>query len=234
MAKQTVPKVKSDGNRIVRWTAAALAVVLIAGTGAVLLYGSHAATGGSLSLSPATGSMLVGSTMSVTVQVNSGTDTMSTVEADLTYPSTLLQYKGIVTTGSQFNDATPPVTTGTGTLAIVRASTIPVTGTANFVTVEFNVIAAGTATIAFAPTSAIYRQADAVNIFSASTPGTYTFTLPPVTGDVNGDRHVNSLDIALMMSNWNKTGVTKAQGDLSGDGKVTALDIAIMLTNWGV
>ncbi len=52
-------------------------------------------------------------------------------------------------------------------------------------------------------------------------------------GDVNSDNIVNSLDFSIMLSNWNKTGATRAQGDLSGDGAVTSLDFSILLTNWG-
>jgi hypothetical protein len=68
---------------------------------------------------------------------------------------------------------------------------------------------------------------------------TPTVTPPPttgctVTGDITCDNHVTSLDLAILLTNWNKqTGATRAQGDLSGDGKVTSLDLAILLSNWG-
>jgi hypothetical protein len=55
-----------------------------------------------------------------------------------------------------------------------------------------------------------------------------------VSGDVSGDGHVTSLDLAILLTNWNKlSGATRNQGDLSGDGKVTSLDLAILLSNWG-
>jgi hypothetical protein len=66
-----------------------------------------------------------------------------------------------------------------------------------------------------------------------STP-TPTPTPTDVPGDVNGDGHVTSLDLAMLLSNWNKqSAATKSQGDLSGDGQVTALDLAMLLSNWG-
>lgn len=66
-----------------------------------------------------------------------------------------------------------------------------------------------------------------------STPGSSPIPTS-VPGDVNGDGHVNSADIALLLSNWNKqSGATLAQGDLNGDGKVTSIDLAILLSNWG-
>ncbi len=237
MAKQKQAKITTNknGSRVARWAAAALAVVLIAGAGAALLYHSQAATGtATLSISPTSSVLTVGNTLSVTINVNSGTDNVSTVQADLVYPSALLQYKSIDATGSQFNDVVPAPAFGTGTISITRATTSLVSGTQQFVTVNFTVLAAGTATVGFANTSAVYRQSDAINIYTTGTSGVYTLQLPPVTGDVNGDRHVNAADIAVILSHWNQTGVTKAQGDLSGDGKVTAVDIAILLTNWGV
>jgi hypothetical protein len=62
---------------------------------------------------------------------------------------------------------------------------------------------------------------------------TPTPTGAAVAGDVSGDGHITSLDLAILLSNWNRGGATRAQGDLSGDGKVTSLDLAILLSNWG-
>jgi thermitase len=167
------PHVKTNRNRIARWPVAAVVVGLIAAIGAVLLFQSHAATVGSLTLSPGTGTAQVGSTLSVTVQVDSSTEVISTVEADLTYPANLLQFKDVTSTGSQFNDATPAPTVGPGTVNIVRASVAPLSGSLQFVTVNFTVLASGTANIGFASTSAIYRQSDVANLFGAGTGGTY-------------------------------------------------------------
>ncbi|MDB5163486.1 MAG: hypothetical protein JWS12_103 [Candidatus Saccharibacteria bacterium] len=51
-------------------------------------------------------------------------------------------------------------------------------------------------------------------------------------GDVNGDNAIDALDLSLVLSNWNKTGATKAQGDLNADGVVDALDLSTVLANW--
>ena len=64
-----------------------------------------------------------------------------------------------------------------------------------------------------------------------STTGNATTTTKP--GDVNGDGAVNALDLSIIASNWQKSGVTSAQGDLNGDGAVNALDLSILATNWG-
>ncbi len=57
---------------------------------------------------------------------------------------------------------------------------------------------------------------------------------PPATkpGDVNGDNVIDSLDLSLVLSNWNKTSATKAQGDLNADGIVDSLDLSLVLANW--
>lgn len=57
-------------------------------------------------------------------------------------------------------------------------------------------------------------------------------TQPAKPGDVNGDNAIDALDLSIILSNWNKTGQTKAQGDLNSDGTVDALDLSTVLTNW--
>ena len=63
-------------------------------------------------------------------------------------------------------------------------------------------------------------------------------TVPPVvvppakSGDVNGDTTIDALDLSTVLTNWNKSGQTRAQGDLNADGTVDALDLSIILTNW--
>ena len=53
-------------------------------------------------------------------------------------------------------------------------------------------------------------------------------TRAPIPGDVNGDFHVNSQDIAIVLSNWLGTGT----GDCTGDGVVDSRDITVVLSNW--
>lgn len=63
-------------------------------------------------------------------------------------------------------------------------------------------------------------------------------TSPAITvlfdnGDVNGDAHVNISDLAIVASNWGKTGMTYAQGDLNGDGKVNISDLSVLADYYG-
>ena len=59
----------------------------------------------------------------------------------------------------------------------------------------------------------------------------HAFLLTPwAPGDLNGDGVVNGLDIALVASNWLRTGFNNA--DANGDGVVNGLDIALISANW--
>lgn len=56
-----------------------------------------------------------------------------------------------------------------------------------------------------------------------------------VTGDINGDNKVDYLDLAILASNYHKTGQSYAQGNLNNDpvGNVDVYDFAILASNWG-
>jgi hypothetical protein len=56
----------------------------------------------------------------------------------------------------------------------------------------------------------------------------------PCPGDVNGDRVVDLLDLATLLSSFGTTsGATPADGDLSGDGAVDLIDLAMLLSSFG-
>lgn len=48
-------------------------------------------------------------------------------------------------------------------------------------------------------------------------------------GDLDGDGHVNAIDLALLLGSW---GGTQGGADLDGDGSVGASDLAVMLGAW--
>ena len=58
----------------------------------------------------------------------------------------------------------------------------------------------------------------------------YTPTLLP--GDANGDGTVNGADLDIVLSNYNKTGMTWAQGDFDGNGTVNGIDLNTVLSNY--
>ena len=70
----------------------------------------------------------------------------------------------------------------------------------------------------------------ASDLFAARIDAKGTMGPPPagITGDLNGDGAVNSVDIAILLSQWGGSG----SADLSGNGIVASEDIAILLSNW--
>ena len=115
----------------------------------------------------------------------------------------------IAVTVSNTSSSTQPVANGAFTdLALALPTVIPTGGIANLLmsgTVTQVTVAQGlNATLAIAGTRV------------------------PIPGDLNGDFLVNSLDLAILLSNWLGTG----SGDCNGDGIVDSRDIAVLLSNW--
>jgi hypothetical protein len=54
---------------------------------------------------------------------------------------------------------------------------------------------------------------------------------PPIKGDLNNDKKVNSLDYSLLINKWFQTTNIEKE-DLNQDGKVDARDLGIMMSNW--
>jgi plastocyanin len=58
-----------------------------------------------------------------------------------------------------------------------------------------------------------------------------TVTIP---GDVNGDGHVGSADLALILAYWQeKAPPAPANADIVGNGVIGSADLALILANWG-
>lgn len=70
---------------------------------------------------------------------------------------------------------------------------------------------------------------DRANNLGGSTIGSFVEAgVAPLTGDINGDGLVDGTDLALVLGNWNSSGV----GDLDCSGVVDGTDLAIVLGNW--
>ena len=52
-------------------------------------------------------------------------------------------------------------------------------------------------------------------------------------GDANGDDAVDYLDLGILATNYDQTGMTWAQGDFTADGTVDYLDLGILATEYG-
>ena len=55
---------------------------------------------------------------------------------------------------------------------------------------------------------------------------------PKVPGDVNGDGHVNILDLLAVVAAWGACG-SPCPADVTGDGTVNILDLLFVVANWG-
>lgn len=53
-----------------------------------------------------------------------------------------------------------------------------------------------------------------------------------LAGDIDGNGLIDALDLSLLLTNWGKVGVPRAQGDLNADSNIDALDLSLVLTNW--
>jgi hypothetical protein len=192
MKKSPNAKIASNGILssigIKKGVALALAIVVIGGVsylGAHNNTNSHAATAtATLALMPATNKYQVGDTIPVVVQVNSVTG-ISTIEAGISYPSSLLKFLS-VTEGSIFTVQGRTATGTAGTIDIIRTlpgGTAGATGANTVVTVNFQVLAAGTATVGLTTASGVYDIAAGANIYDATSSkgGAYTLQLPPPT-----------------------------------------------------
>jgi hypothetical protein len=156
--------------------AGALLIILFAAIGSYVLVISRAAGGGTLSLTPASQSLSLGSSITITIKENSGTDTVNAIEADLTYDQTKLQFVSIDTSTGPFNNIVAQKSGGNGVVNLSAASSPAVTGTQTVATVTFKAIGTGTTSINFAGTSAIVRSTDTTNILGTSTGGSYTIS----------------------------------------------------------
>jgi hypothetical protein len=110
------------------------------------------------------GSYTNGSTVTVQIRENSYGTAVNTVQANLSYPSALLQFVSISTTGSPFT-TTIQSTGGSGSVQLgVGLLSDSVTGDQLVGTVTFTVIATGSARIDFVAGSGVAAAATSTDI----------------------------------------------------------------------
>src|SRR5262245_27365953 len=129
-----------------------LATILATVVGALSLVASPlagAAGSASLYLSPASASVVKGNTLTVKVYENSGSTEVNAVQANLTYPTSLLTYKSYSSSSAFSIEAENP-SGNTGSLHFSRGNITPRTGVQLVVTVLFQAAASsGTANVNF-------------------------------------------------------------------------------------
>jgi|GEM_PF-6381674 len=118
-----------------------------------------------LYITPDSGTYTIGSTVTIVVRENSLATAVNSLQATFTYPAGLLQYQSTDVTGTPFDTPAFQSSGGSGTVAITLTSLGgSITGDNLVATVTFTVLGAGSATVAFDPSSGIARKTDSTNI----------------------------------------------------------------------
>ena len=176
---------KSVKTMFTGWTRAVLiiAVVVVAGVG--LTHLTFAATG-SLTFTPSSGSFNVGDTFNVTLVENSGSDPADTIDAFVTFPTSLLQFVGDTTVAPFSLNPSGTDTASGGTVQITRAQLgTTSTGQQTVSVLSFKVLAAGSATVGFnAGNSKIW--ANGSDVLTSSPSATFTLVAPATGGGTTG------------------------------------------------
>ena len=178
-----------------------------------------------LSLSPASGTYTINSSLVLTVtETSATTDAVNAVEADLAYNSTELQF--VSATCSSTFSLTAVATGGSGSVNLACA--IPnstTTGTQTVGTVTFTVIGGGSTALTFASTSAILLASNQTNTWNGVvTGGTYTLATPPTTSITSpaSSAYVHGSTLSVTANASDVIGVTKTE--LNVDGTLVATD----------
>jgi chitodextrinase len=185
---------------------AMLFAAIFAVIGVIFISFSLAATPGTMSLTPATAQVAVGSTFTVRINEDSLTDTVNAVQADLTYDATKLEFVSADAANSQFtvqaqNDG------GSGKVSIARGATTPVSGVQLVSTLTFKALAPGSTAISFANTSLLLTSSSNANILTNTYGATVTVVdnaAPSVPGTITGSgATVNSMTLNWVASTDN-------------------------------
>lgn len=135
-----------------------------------LLSGTAFAASASLYMAPSASSVVNGNTVTVYIHESSGSEPVNGVQANFSYPASLLQFVSINST-SAFSIVAQN-SGGGGSVAIARGAMPAVSGDQVVASVSFKAIASsGTATLAFTSGSAVTSANSNTNIMTSS-PGT--------------------------------------------------------------
>ncbi len=210
---------------IVKNSLAVFVVLLVSIIGVKLLVSSHAATGATLTMTPSSTSVTAGSNVTVTINEDSGTDPVNSVQASLSYDSSQLQYVSM-TEGTAFPTIAANSVGTPGVIRVGRATQgTPVTGSNEVVTLTFKVLASsGSIGLTYDKNySFVVRSTDNVDILSLLTGTTLTvdgiptasasMTLSPAAASVDSGSTVN----VVVRSNSGTASVNSVQAYIGYD-----------------
>jgi hypothetical protein len=156
-----------------------LSVLFIAAT-PLLLTSSVFAASASMYLSPSSGTVAIGSTISLAVYEDSGTQDVNAARANLTYNASVLDFVSVTSSPAFSIDAS--TSGGNGTVNIERGALPAVTGNQLIATITFSGKAGGSAAVNFTGSSSVLAASGAQanqNILTGTTGGSYTVPSPP-------------------------------------------------------
>lgn len=172
-------------------------------------------------LSPASNTVNVGDQLSVAIRLNSGGVSIRGVQANLSYPTSKLEFVNIDATGSAFEIQFQNVG-GSGLVKIARTTATPVSGDNLVARVIFKANSSGSSSISFASGTTIVRSSDNKEESSTKVGGTYnisgTGTPIPPTVDIkanssNGPVTINyNTSATLSWTSTNAIGCTASNG----------------------
>ena len=139
----------------------------------------HAAA--NLTLSPSSKTITKGNNFTVSVYTNTGGELVNTLQANLSYPTSKLQFVSMSAVGGAF-EIQAEGTGGSGSIRIGRGTLSPKSGSLLISKITFKAIATGSATVSFVSGSKVVRDSDNTDILSSKVGGTYTVkstTSPP-------------------------------------------------------
>jgi chitodextrinase len=152
--------------------------LVFAAVGGYIIWRSFAAPAPpTIYLSPASQTVGPGATITVQVRENSGTTTVNAVQANLSYPTSLLTFVSSSTTGTAFSVEAQD-TGGGGVINLARGTTTPVSGDQLIATLTFTATStSGAASVVFTNGTALVSSGtnqDILGGLSATGGGTYT------------------------------------------------------------
>ena len=169
------------GSRLHLVIALACALTLMLGSPLVRQGAAvHAAGGAALRLDPRTGTCGVGQSFHVSVLVDTGGEAINAVEADLTFPSAMLEVTGVDATAGSFLLVVVERSFDNTSGRIRIAGGVPTPGftggAGKVATITFHAKAAGSATVTFEGTSKLMRSDDNINVLADTSPGKVTIS----------------------------------------------------------
>ena len=151
----------------------------------VFIIGANVAhAGATLFLSPSSGSLTVGDSISTTIVVNTGGDPINAVQATASFPTDLLEITGVSKAGLfTLWPIEPTYSNSAGTMNFAGGLQNPgYTGTTgSIVTITFKGTKAGTATVTLGSASVLKNDGLVTNIFTGAGSATFTISEPAVT-----------------------------------------------------